>query len=210
MKKAGKRIGKQLAAILLSFAGLLSGCTDRFDTPAWRPEGGRQVDVRLAIAFDSKADGATLYAGNGTNLENGTNSESKTDPENGTNPGSKTDLENETDLETGINPGSETNLKNGNKRSGKSIPANEPPAASPNEPFLLNSVGELSFHPRLVSSSATKAGEVYPDKLYNLEIRQYNPATGACMNPSAGILSEQEAGASFSMSCTEKSLHKIK
>lgn len=70
------------------------------------------------------------------------------------------------------------------------------------EAFEVNTVirGSLS-----ALAPSTKAAVVYPDRLYNLEIRQYDRTTGACLNPSATVLSQQEVGDRFSVPLAESS-----
>lgn len=59
-----------------------------------------------------------------------------------------------------------------------------------------------AFDAQLVPLAPTKTASVYPDYLYNLEIRQYNPATGACMNTTASVLAQQPVGDTFSVPLT--------
>lgn len=59
-----------------------------------------------------------------------------------------------------------------------------------------------AFQARLEPPVATKAAAAYPDKLYNLEIRQYDLTTGVCMNTSSAVLTEQATGDKFSVSLT--------
>lgn len=74
------------------------------------------------------------------------------------------------------------------------------PALSPDGHQLVDVRLDIAYAAQEnISDTPTKASEIHPDKLYNLEIRQYDLYTGACLNPSAGVISEQETGATFSV-----------
>lgn len=77
-------------------------------------------------------------------------------------------------------------------RSGRGV--SYTPSAKDKEP--------AAFDAQLVPLTPTKTAAVYPDYLYNLEIRQYNPATGACMNTTASVLAQQPVGDTFSVPLT--------
>lgn len=78
-------------------------------------------------------------------------------------------------------------------------------ATNPAVPLNTKSTKQESFKMELVPHIRTKSNQIFPDKFYNLEIRQYQNGTGICLNPTDTVIKELAVGSDFTASLAESS-----